>query len=108
MAIVLIGFGILLLIAQFSKSSAVELAVKLWPGILILIGVEILYFVNERKNGSEDIIIKYDVFSIFIVTIIVIVNIGIYGLMETGILDYFKLVVSNETIRYERNIENYK
>lgn len=107
MAIVLIGFGMILLISQFSKLSATEIAVKLWPGILILLGVEILYFAYERKKSSEDIVIKYDMFSMFIVTIILIVNIGIYGLIETGILDYFKLVVNNETIRYERNTEYY-
>lgn len=105
MAIVLIGFGLLLFIAQFSQISAVELAIKFWPMILILIGLEILYFVYTNKKDEEDIIIKYDIFSMFIVMIILIVNIGLYGLMETGILDYIKLKVSEETIRHERYID---
>lgn len=105
MAIVLIGFGILLIIAQISKISAVELAVKFWPGILILLGGEILYFAYEGKKEKEDTIIKYDIFSMFIVMIILMVNIGLYGLMETGILDYVKLRVSEETIRYESHID---
>ncbi len=42
MGIVLIGFGILILVAQINKISAVELAVKFWPTILMLIGGEVL------------------------------------------------------------------
>jgi len=106
MAIVLIGFGVILFVSQFSMLSAIEIAIKLWPSILIIIGAEILYYVNVQKKSTENIIIKYDLFSIFVVTVILVVNIGLYGLMETGVLDYFKLVVNNETIRYERNM-NY-
>ncbi len=106
MAIILIGFGVVIFVAQFSMLSAIEITIKLWPLILILIGTEILYYVCIQKKSTENIIIKYDLFSIFIVTIILVVNIGLYGLMETGVLDYFKLVVNNETLRYERNM-NY-
>lgn len=106
MAIVLIGFGLLLFTAQFSKVSAVELAIKFWPMILILIGLEILYFAYVSKKNEQDIVIRYDIFSMFIVMIILIVNIGLYGLMETGILDYIKLRVSEETIRYETDIND--
>lgn len=105
MAIVLICFGVVMLIAQFSKISAVELSVKLWPGILILLGGELLYCGYRRQKDKEDVLIKYDVFSIFIVTTILIVNIGIYGLMETGVLDFIKLRVSEETYRYEMRME---
>ena len=105
MAIVLIGFGLVLFIAQISKVSAVELSIKLWPVILILLGGELLYCGYRLKKGKDDVVIKYDVFSIFIVTSILIVNIGIYGLMETRILDYIKLRVRDETYRYEMRIE---
>ncbi|WP_312698962.1 LiaI-LiaF-like domain-containing protein [Sedimentibacter sp.] len=106
MAVIMIGFGVILFAAQFSMLSAVEIATRLWPAILIIIGIEILYYVSMQKKSTENIIIKYDLFSIFIVTVILVVNIGLYGLMETGVLDYFKVVVKNETVRYERNI-NY-
>lgn len=105
MAIVLIGFGLVMLIAQFSKISAVELSIKLWPGILILLGGELLYCGYRRQKDNDDVIIKYDVFSVFIVTIILIMNIGIYGLVETGIMDYIKLRVHDETYRYEVRME---
>ncbi len=105
MAIVLIGFGLMLFIAQISKTSAVELAIKFWPAILILLGGELLYCGYIKQEDKDDIVIKYDIFSIFIVTTILFVNIGLYGLMETGILDYIKLRVSDETYRYEMRIE---
>lgn len=100
MGIVLIGFGILILIAQINKLSAVELAVKFWPMILILIGGEVLWYSYKTKD-EEDIKIRYDVFSIFIVMIILSVNIGIYGLIETGIMDLVKLKVSQEIHYYD-------
>ena len=105
MAIVLIGFGLVLFIAQFSKISATELSIKLWPAILMLLGGELLYCGYRRQKDKDDVIIKYDVFSIFIVTSILIVNIGLYGLMETGIMDYIKLRVADETYRYEVRME---
>lgn len=105
MGIVLVAFGLVLFIAQFSRISALEVSIKLWPAILMLLGGELLYCGYRRQKDKDDIIIKYDIFSIFIVTSILIVNIGLYGLMETGILDYIKLRVNNETYRYEIGIE---
>lgn len=100
MAIILISFGILLFISQFSKISAIELAIKFWPAILILIGIEILYYVYKNK-GEDDPIIRYDIFSMFIVFIILVVNLSLYGLMESGILDYIKIRVYEETAYYQ-------
>lgn len=105
MAIVLIGFGILIFVAQINKLSAVELAIKFWPSILILLGGEILWFCFKEKKENENIIIRYDVFSIFIVMAILFINIAIYGLVETGIMDYIRVRVTEETIRYERHLE---
>lgn len=100
MGIVLIGFGVLILIAQINKLSAVELAVRFWPMILILIGGEVLWY-SYRTKDEEDIKIRYDVFSILIVMVILSVNIVIYGLIETGIMDLVKLKVSEEIHYYD-------
>ncbi len=101
MGIVLIFFGVLMFVSQVSGFSAVEIFIKFWPGILIILGLEILYYVYTNK--SEETRIKYDGFSIFIVSIVLILNIFVYGLMETGIMDLIKLKVSQE-IYYERYI----
>ena len=98
MAIVLIGFGILIFIAQINALSAVELSMKFWPMILIVLGGEILWYIYKSKD-SEDIKIKYDILSIFIVMVILSVNMVIYGFIETGIMDLIKIRV-NEEIHY--------
>ncbi len=85
MAIVLIAFGILIFVAQINKVSAVQLVIKFWPAILFLLGGEILWFSYRYKD--EDAIIRYDIFSIFIVFTIVFINIILYGLIEVGIID---------------------
>ncbi len=107
MAIVLIGFGILIFIAQVNKLSAVELAIKFWPSILILLGGEILWFNFKEKKEKEGIAIRYDIFSVFIVMVILAVNIGIYGLVETGAMKWIKTKISLETYNYELPFEEY-
>ena len=107
MAIVLIGFGILIFVAQINKVSAVELAIKFWPGILILLGGEILICSFMTKKENEDFLIRYDIFSIFIVMIILAVNVGIYGLMEFGIMEHIKSEISSQTFNYELPLEEY-
>jgi len=106
MGIVLILFGISLFISQISKISAVNLFINLWPLILIILGGELLYCSYKRKK-DEDLIIKFDIFSIFIVTSILLFNMAVYGLMETGIMDYIKLRVDHERQAYELRIEDY-
>src|SRR5699024_1195046 len=109
MAIVLIAFGILLFICQFSKISDIELAGKFWPLILIMIGLEILYYSYINKEGEDKFVIKYDIFSIFIVMIILVVNVVLYGFMESGILDLIKLRINEEKVIYEEYLEeNYE
>lgn len=99
MGIVLILFGILLLLSRFSTISAVELFTRFWPVILIIIGAEILYYAYKNKDGEERM--RYDIFSIFIVTMVLAFNMFVYGLIETGVMDLIKLKVSQE-IYYER------
>lgn len=99
MAIVLIAVGVLMLISQVNKVSAVELSIKFWPVVLFLIGGEILWY--SYKYSDEDTKIKYDVFSIFIVLLIVCVNLCIYGLMETGLMSRITSRVSSQTFSYK-------
>lgn len=107
MAIVLIGFGILIFIAQINKISAVELAIKFWPSILVLLGGEILWFSFKEKKENENISIRYDIFSVFIVMVILGVNICIYGLIETGAMKWIKTKISLEAYNYELPFEEY-
>jgi len=99
MAIVLIALGITIFIAQINNLSAVKLSIKFWPIMLFLIGGEILWYSYKYKD--EDVIIKYDVFSIFIVLLIVVVNLGIYGLVETGMMPRLTAMASSQTFAYK-------
>ncbi|MGJ0847214.1 hypothetical protein ACR77J_11035 [Tissierella praeacuta] len=107
MAIVLIGFGILIFIAQISQLSAVELAIKFWPSILILLGGEILWFSFKEKKEEEKVVIRYDIFSVFMVMIVLGINICIYSLIETGAMNWIKTKISSETYNYELPFEEY-
>jgi hypothetical protein len=106
MAIVLIGFGVLLFLAQINQLSAVELAMKLWPMILILLGGEVLWYSFKSKD-EENVKIRYDVFSVFIVIVILSVNVGIYGLLEFGLIDSLKAEITSTTFNYELPLEEY-
>jgi len=99
MGISLIIFGILILISQFNEISGIELAVKFWPSILILLGGEILWY-SYKARKDNDIIIKYDIFSIFIILVILFVNIVLYGFIEIGIMDYFKQRIMEDLQQY--------
>ena len=64
------------------------MAFKLWPLTLVLLGIEILW--AKYKSSDEGPNIKYDIFSVFIVFVILFVNIGMYGVAETGVMNIIK------------------
>ena len=99
MAIVLIAVGIIMLIAQVNDVSAVKLSMKFWPAVLFLLGGEILWY--SYKYSDEEVKIKYDVFSVFIVLLIVGMNLGIYGLMETGLMTNVTSRLSSQSFNYQ-------
>lgn len=107
MAIVLIGFGVMIFLAQINKLSAAELAMKFWPSILILLGGEILWFSYKGRTEDGDIKIRYDVFSVFIVMVILVVNIGIYSVLELGLMDAIKAEISSVTVNYDLPLEEH-
>lgn len=93
MAVVLIVLGFLIFMSQINKSSTLNIALKLWPAILILLGMEILYY---RFIHKEDVIIKYDLFSIFMVFVILMTNLGLFAMAEAGVLSEIQVMASTE------------
>lgn len=78
MGIILIALGCTLFISQFNGWSSIQILFKLWPIVLILLGVEILgYLFFSRKEMSR---IKYDGFSIFMIMLILMLSVGAYAL----------------------------
>lgn len=92
MGLVLIILGITILLSQFTRIDIIGLSLKLWPMILILLGLEVLWM-NYRNNSDENIRIKFDLASIFIVILILIVNLGLYGIYETGVIDHIRQAI---------------
>lgn len=91
MALCLIALGILIFVSQISGVSALNISLKIWPLMLISLGLEILYYRFVFKD--EDLDIKYDIFSIFLITIVLLTNLGIYTLVEIGIVERLKTVI---------------
>lgn len=99
MAIILIAMGVIMFISQINEISAIDMAFKLWPLTLVLLGIEILW--ARYKSSDEGTVIKYDIFSIFIVFIILMVNIGLYGITETGIMKVIRSRIVEQSYDYE-------
>jgi len=88
LAVSLISLGILIFISQISNTYTLDLALKLWPLALIMLGLEILW--ARFMSKEDDVVIKYDVFSMFLVFIVLFTNLGLYTLLEIGIIDRLK------------------
>jgi len=88
LAVSLIALGILIFISQISNTYTLDLALKLWPLALIMLGLEILW--ARFMSKEDDVVIKYDVFSMFLVFIVLFTNLGLYTLLEIGIIDRLK------------------
>lgn len=77
--VLLIVFGILFVAKIFVPVISYEIILRLWPIILISLGVEML--LSNRKT-SEDVIIKYDGGAIFITILLTFFAVGM------GVVDY--------------------
>ncbi len=78
MGITLITLGIVMLISQIYGISVIEHIIKWWPVVLIIIGIEILVYIFLSKQ--EEPKVKFDIFSIIIISMLMIASIGAYTL----------------------------
>lgn len=105
MGIILIAFGVILFLSQVNKFSALNMVLKIWPLILILIGLEILWYRYSSKD--ESIVIKYDLFSIFIIFAILFVNIGIFTISESGLIHKLQSTFMSVNYNMDTAINEY-
>ncbi|WMJ76338.1 MULTISPECIES: LiaI-LiaF-like domain-containing protein [unclassified Sedimentibacter] len=105
MGLVLIAFGAALFMSQFSNFSALKAARLMWPAILILLGAEILWCRYASKE--EESVIKYDLFSIFIVLIILFANMALYAAEETGVMDRMQRMFLSEYYSMDVMLNEY-
>ncbi|NLW92264.1 MAG: hypothetical protein GXY34_11785 [Syntrophomonadaceae bacterium] len=86
MGLLLLSSGIGLLYAQLNRIAVMDLALKWWPLILILLGIEVLIQYYFRKDEQSKI--KYDGFSIIMILIIVFSGVAIQTASHFGLTDY--------------------
>lgn len=109
MGVVLIALGIALIVGQFNSIATIDTLIKWWPIILFLLGGEILWYVYRAKE--QEARVKYDVFSIFMIFIIICSSTVVYAVTEIGIIpEMTKMVSAKEytlkTPYYECDIDN--
>lgn len=69
-------FGVLFLLRTFLKTISYSFIVRLWPVVLIVLGVEVIFFYIMEKDRE----IKYDVWAIFMIAMITIFAMGMGGM----------------------------
>jgi len=99
MGVLLIALGIIMLVSQILEVSVIEHIIKWWPIILIMIGLEILVYVFLSKQNETKV--KFDVFSIIVISIMMIASVGVYGV--TALVQSGDCIVSINSI-----FDNYK
>ena len=78
----LIILGISAFLSMFMGTKILQYTLYAWPIVLILIGVEVLYY-----NSRADVTLKYDILGTFLLGIIFIVS--IFGSMASQALNEF-------------------
>ncbi len=105
MGIVLVAFGVIIFLSQINRVSALNILTRIWPLILIFLGLEILWFRYASKD--DNIVIKYDLFSIFIVFVILFLNTGIYAVTETGLMHRLQSMALSENYNMDSVLNEY-
>lgn len=86
MGLLLLSAGVGLLLAQFDGQKAFNLAMRWWPLILIILGIEVLIYTWSRKN--EEGRVKYDLFSIIMVVFLIFTALGLKLVQDVGLAQY--------------------
>lgn len=103
MGLLLVFAGLGLLLSQFNKIAVLDLSLKWWPIIFILLGIEILTldFFNKGENNR----VKYDVFSIFITLLIVLTGLGLQTMAQLGLVAKAQTVISSQIFTIQDTTE---
>jgi hypothetical protein len=112
LGVLLIALGIIMLAAQLKQLMLLNVFLVWWPIILVLLGGEILWYICSSKEPEPKV--RYDVFSMFIVFVLVFCSIGMYAVTSTGIMHrvteavsshYFTVEVPRQAVAVETKVE---
>lgn len=76
MGIILVVLGVMILAAQINGFSALDLILKWWPVVLIMLGIEVLVYIALSKQ--EEPRLKFDGLSIFMIIVVMIFSAGAF------------------------------
>ncbi|WP_138417971.1 hypothetical protein [Aquibacillus sediminis] len=96
MGLLLIFLGVMLLLSQMIGWDMAMVAMGWLPAVLIVLGIEVLIYLFLSKQ--EQPIIKYDIFSILLISIIGVLSVGAYVVSSTGIAGAFEQMVEAEEV----------
>lgn len=82
MGLLLVGAGLGLLAAQYN-AQVITAAMRWWPLLLVVLGMEVLVYTYLKKN--EDGRVRYDIFSIIIILFLVFSGVGLKTAQDVGI-----------------------
>lgn len=94
MGLLLVASGIGLLYGQFNQVGVAQLAFKWWPLIFVVLGIEVLVQYYFRSSSQSKI--NYDIFSIFIILIIVTAGVVIQTAAQFGVTDYVQREIRSD------------
>lgn len=72
---IMVVFGILFMVHMFYPALSLNFIMKLWPVILIVLGLEMVV-ATVRNEGRENELIKYDKGAIFITLLLTVFSLG--------------------------------
>ncbi|WP_026476587.1 LiaF transmembrane domain-containing protein [Alkaliphilus transvaalensis] len=93
MGVALILLGVILFVSLLGGYEIMDKLLTWWPVILIMIGAEILFYIYRGKE--EQVKIRYDVFSIFMIMCIFITSGILYGVTSSGIIQHVAVAVNS-------------
>jgi hypothetical protein len=85
MGLLLLITGAGLIYAQINEKMVLDLALKWWPLVFVLLGAEVLWQSWQAKKN--DTRIAYDVLGVFIIIIVLCFGLTMEGLRESGIIE---------------------
>lgn len=99
MALVLIASGAGLLVAKINNKAVLDIALKWWPLVLVILGLEILLFAFwGRESGAP---VKYDLFSILMIAVILFCGLGLVAFEETGIAGKIREEITYHSYQFD-------
>lgn len=103
MGLLLVLTGAGLLLAQFNQLAVVDLSLKWWPLLFILLGIEVL--LQNQLKKDENSKIKYDIFSIVVILLIVMTGLGLQTFSQLGLVERARLEISSHSFAVQNTVD---